>query len=193
MNTPVDLDPSDKALVLACRRGDEAAWEALIKRYQRLIYSIPRRAGLDESLSSDVFQNVFAILVEKLGGIERPERIQAWLVTTTRRETWRVILGRKDPRLASAESEDGEMAAVELADTGPLPDQILERMEYQHQIRMAVDSLDERCQTLITLLFYRSDPPAYSEVAETLGIPEGSIGPTRGRCLQKLMQLLDKM
>ncbi|HKP86921.1 MAG TPA: sigma-70 family RNA polymerase sigma factor [Blastocatellia bacterium] len=189
----MNIETSDKALVLACRRGDEAAWEALIKRYQRLVYSIPRRAGLDEPSASDVFQNVFAILIKKLDRIEQPERIQAWLVTTTRRETRRAIVSQKDSRLASFDNEDGEAEAFEMADQAPLQEEVLLRLESQHQIRMAVESLDERCRKMIALLFYRADPPPYSEIAQALGVPEGSVGPTRARCLQKLMRLLERV
>src|SRR6185369_17971886 len=99
------MNLSDEALVLACRRGDETAWEALIERFQRLIYSIPRRAGLDEDAAADVFQNIFANLVERLDRIEQPDRIHAWLVTTAKRETWRAVLSRNDSRYASAEDE----------------------------------------------------------------------------------------
>jgi hypothetical protein len=58
------MEPSDEALILACRRGDAAAWETLIARYQRLVYSIPRRAGLDADLSAEVFQQVFTVLLQ---------------------------------------------------------------------------------------------------------------------------------
>ena len=60
------MEPSDEALVLACRSGDAAAWETLIARYQRLVFSIPRRVGLDTDLSAEVFQQVFTILLERL-------------------------------------------------------------------------------------------------------------------------------
>src|SRR5690242_11091622 len=88
------MNLSDEALVLACRRGDEAAWETLVERFQRLIYTIARRAGLDEDAATDVFQNVFASLVERLDRIEQPDRIQAWLVTAAKRESWRAVLSR---------------------------------------------------------------------------------------------------
>src|SRR5919204_2083311 len=84
------MELSDEALIWACRRGEAAAWEALVARYQRLVYAVPRRAGLNEEASGEVFQRVFAVLVEQLDRIEQPERIRAWLVTTARRETWRV-------------------------------------------------------------------------------------------------------
>jgi len=181
------MEPTDEALVLACRRGDAAAWEALVARYQRLIYSIPRRAGLAEDLAADVFQHVFATLVERLDHIEQPERISAWLVTTARRESWRI--GRKEARGRPLAEDEDESAAV--PDHSDLPDEVVVRMESQHTIRLAVDALDERCRKLIALLYFRSDPSPYADIAIALGTSEGSIGPTRARCLQKLRRSLE--
>jgi RNA polymerase sigma factor (sigma-70 family) len=180
------MEPTDEELVLACRQGDAAAWEMLVNRYQRLVYSIPRRAGLGEDMAADVFQQVFATLVERLDQIEQPERIGAWLVTTARRESWRV--GRRE-RL-SRPSLDDESETTELVDGSDLPDEVALRLEAQHTIRVAVEALDERCRVLIQMLFYRPDPPPYADIAARLGASEGSIGPTRARCLQKLRQLL---
>jgi RNA polymerase sigma factor (sigma-70 family) len=184
------MNLSDEALVLACQRGDEAAWETLVERFQRLIYTIARRAGLDEDAATDVFQNVFASLVERLDRIEQPARIQAWLVTTAKRETWRAVSERKQSRAAATNEEGEEDALDRLPDQSLLPDQLLLELEKQHNLRTAVGSLDERCSRLLTLLFYRAEPPAYAEVAAALGISEGSIGPTRARCLQKLLRTL---
>lgn len=183
---------SDEALVLACRRGDEAAWEALILRYQRLIYSIPRRAGLDKDQADEVFQQVFTTLLETLGRIEQPALIKAWLVTIARRETWRLI--RRESLLRGAtRASDGEAdEAKDPPDSALLPDELLIRLEEQHAIYNAVALLDERCRRLLTLLFYRPDPPPYAEVAAELGMSEGSVGPTRARCLQKLRRCLGK-
>ena len=81
------MQPTDKELLIACRKGDESSWVALVDRYQRLIYSIPRRAGLNEDQAGEVFQEVFATLVQKLNDISDPDRLHAWLVTTARRKT----------------------------------------------------------------------------------------------------------
>ncbi|HLG13905.1 MAG TPA: sigma-70 family RNA polymerase sigma factor [Blastocatellia bacterium] len=186
------MEPSDEALVLACLKGDEAAWEALIRRYERLVYTVPRRAGLDEDASTEVFQTVFATLVEKLDRIEQPDRIAAWLVTTAKRATWRLVYSQKQLRSSAADEESHQTELDQLADESPLPDQAIERLETQHQVRMAVGALDQRCRDLLTVLFYRPEPPAYSEVAAALGMTHGSIGPTRARCLQKLLALLEK-
>src|SRR5215208_332599 len=106
------MDLTDEALVSACCSGDETAWETLINRYQRLVYSIPRRAGLDEFSSAEVFQNVFTILVESLGRIRQPDRIQAWLVTTARRETWRFVRKQKESAAMTISHEDDEGGAL---------------------------------------------------------------------------------
>jgi len=186
------MERSDEAIVAACRRGDESAWESLVKRYQRLVYSIPRRAGLDEDAAADIFQNVFASLVERLDAIEQPDRVSAWLVTAARRETWRVVLNQKASRSNIIQGEGEEDPLLEIQDDAPLAEEEMLRLEKQHQVRLAVESLDERCQQLLKLLFYSSEPPPYSKVAAELGLPEGSIGPNRARCLQKLLRILKK-
>jgi len=186
------MQPTDKELLIACRQGDESSWEALVDRYQRLIYTIPRRAGLNEDQAGEVFQEVFVTLFEKLNEINDPDRLHAWLVTTARRKTWRLLSKERfrhadhlhDPR------EDEEILATAVDET-PLPDEILVRLEQQHRVRMAVASLDERCRELLTMLYYRPEPAPYSEIAAAFGTSEGSIGPTRARCLQKLIRLLE--
>ena len=180
----------DEQLLAACRRGDEGAWEALVLRYQRLIYAIPRRAGLDEDAAAEIFQDVFTTLLESIETIEQPSRLQAWLVTTAKRKTWRVI-GRAKP-LRSFTPEEGESEMYDLADEGALPDEALARLEEQHLVRAALADLGGRCETLLRLLFYAPEPPPYSEIAAALGTSEGSIGPTRARCLKKLLGVLKK-
>ena len=181
------MEPSDEALVLACRRGDAAAWETLIARYQRLVFSIPRRAGLDADLAAEVFQQVFTILLERIDQIEQPMYIGAWLATTARREARRVRWRERSSSLALRVGEHND----DILDTALLPDEVLLRLEEQHKIRTAVAALGDRCRTLLTLLFYRPEPPTYADIAVIIGTTEGSVGPTRARCLQKLRQLLD--
>ena len=80
---------SDAALVRACLAGDEDAWEELVDRYGRLVYSIPRRLGLSAVDADDVFQNVFAALFRRLADLRDQSRLTSWLITTTYRECWR--------------------------------------------------------------------------------------------------------
>jgi RNA polymerase sigma factor (sigma-70 family) len=185
------MENSDSQLVLACRRGDQLAWEKLIQRYQRLIFAIPRRAGLDEDQAAEVFQEVFATLCQRINDIEEPERLRAWLVTTARRKTWRVIQKAQHWQQSGVDEEEDANDIV-ITDDAPLPDEQLMILEEQHRIRTALSQLDERCQKLLQMLFYVAAPPPYSEIARILGTSEGSIGPTRARCLEKLMRILEK-
>lgn len=183
------MEPNDEALVQDCRRGDAAAWEALVMRYQRLVYAIARRAGLDNDQSAEAFQNVFVALVEHLDRIEQPARVGAWLATAARYEALRV---RRRIRAAATPDIESPLHAAYLLDDTPLDNALLQ-LEEQNQIRKAMTMLDERCRTLVTLLFYRPDPPPYAEIAGLLGISEGSIGPTRARCLAKVRRLLEEI
>ena len=184
------MEPSDEALILACRQGDASAWETLSARYRGLIYNVGRRIGLDTEQAADVCQNVFAILVRKLDRIEQPAQIGAWLVTTTRHEAWKLLQREHASEMTVSYDADEINPRTEDA---LLPDERLLRLEEQHKVAGAVAALDERCRKLLILLFYRPDPAPYAEAAATLGIPEGSIGPLRGRCLRKLRGILNSM
>jgi RNA polymerase sigma factor (sigma-70 family) len=188
------LMPTDDnaALLRACRAGDHEAWETLVRRYQRLIYAIPRRAGLDEDQAAEVFQRVCIALFKSLDRIDQADRLGAWLATTARRESWRLLRQLRSDSSLNDGDDDGPI--LQIADSALLPDELIEQAERQHTVRRAVGELEERCQRILRLLFYYADePPPYTEVAATLGIPEGSIGPTRARCLRKLQQILDDL
>lgn len=180
------MEPSDADLLEACTRADNEAWSTLVRRYQRLVYSIPRRSGLDEDAAAEVFQCVFVSLLEHLDTLEQPHRVSAWLVTTAKHETWRVARRAAASRDVRA-PEDG---AAELPDPDILAEDQLVRIEEQTTLRQAVDSLDERCRELVMLLFYSEERLRYGEIAARLGMAEGSVGPIRGRCLERLRQLL---
>jgi len=94
--------------------------------------------------------------------------------------------------IAGVIEETGEDELSKLADEALLPDEALIQLEEQHGVRLAVSQLDERCGKLLTLLFYEDEPLPYTEIAARIGVPEGSIGPTRARCLQKLLKILEK-
>jgi RNA polymerase sigma factor (sigma-70 family) len=179
------MERADTALIEACRAGDQTAWEELIRRYQRLIYSIPLRAGLDQDSAAEVFQLVFTKLYEKLDTLTQPERLSAWLVTTAKRECW-AQQRRQQRSLGLTQPDPDDPSEPEWPDPGLLPDEVLERMERQHLVRQALAQLDERCRLLLQLLFFQPEPPPYAEIAAQLGTSEGSIGPTRARCFQKL-------
>ena len=179
---------SDPELIEACLKGSGQAWEALLVRYQRLIYSIPLRYGMPEHDANDVFQNVSLLLWENLGHVRDRARLGAWLVITTRRECWRLMRQRRqDIPVLEGDALD------KLLPVGPLSEDEFLAIEQQSQIRAAVECLDAPCRELLTLLFYTEPRPAYSEIAQSLTVPEGSIGPTRSRFLEKLLKILENM
>lgn len=186
------LDPlTDAELVQRCRQGSEVAWRALVVRFQRLIYTVPRRAGLGEDAAADVFQLTFSRLFDHLDRIEQPDRIQAWLVTTARFETLRLLRERSRQVSMTPSTQgggdDNDVDPMELiADDAALPEDQLSDLQQQHRVRRAVAQLDERSQALVELLFLQDEPLPYAEIALRLGIAEGSIGPTRARVLSKL-------
>jgi RNA polymerase sigma factor (sigma-70 family) len=178
----------DPELIEACLKGSGQAWEALLVRYQRLIYSIPLRYGLPEHDANDIFQNVSLLLWENLGRVRDRARLGAWLVITARRECWRMIRQRKQHGIVS---EAGSLD--ETLPTGAHSEDEFLALERQSQVRAAIDHLEAPCRELLTLLFYAEPRPAYSEIAQSLTLREGSIGPTRSRCLEKLMKILENM
>ena len=175
-------------LVEACLKGNSQAWEALLVRYQRLIYSIPLRYGLAVPDADDIFQNVSLLLLENLARLRNRQQLGAWLATTTRRECWRVLRQQQQVTLFSRTRDLEEQVP-----SGQHSDEDFLELERQSIIRSAVDLLGPSCHHLLMLLFYAEPRPSYAEIARTLAFPEGSIGPTRARCLAKLMKILEKM
>ena len=189
--SPRALEESDAELVAACRHGDENAWNDLVDRYQRLIITVPRRAGLSEEQAADVLQEVFLTLLEKLDDIKQPEKIRSWIVTTAKFKTWGMIRGKKGIYLPESEEEmEAEMA--KLPDAAPLADERLIELEEQHLIRTALKRLEDKCQTILSMIYLRERAATYAEVAREIGVGETSISPLRARCLKKLAKILEK-
>lgn len=192
MQQQEELDSlSDAELVARCKSGSKKAWEHFVRRFQRLIFTVPRRAGLDEDQAADVFQIVFTKAFEHLDTIDQPDRIQAWLVTTAKRET--IVLMRRGKATVSIDDSDDDEPqneAYAIADPDPLPEEQLEALQLQRQLRLALESLDPKTQEFARLLFLQEEPLPYAEIAARLGISEGSIGPMRARCLEKLRTAL---
>ena len=185
------LERTDAELVKACRRGDETAWNTLVERFQRLIITIPRRAGLSEEQAADVFQEVFLTLFEKLNEIEQAEKIRSWLVTTAKFKTWGAV--RKAKNIYSpATDEEMETEMANLPDAAPLADARLVEIEQQHQIRTALNHLEEKCRAILSMIYLRDTAASYAEVALEIGVGETSISPLRTRCLKKLAKILEK-
>lgn len=177
----------DARLVALCLQGQASAWRGLVLRHQRVVFAVARRAGLDDHDAADVLQTVFARLFEHLGRLAQPERLHAWVVTTARRETLALLRHRQRWRSGPGGDADEEDPLARLPDSSPLAEQRLSDLQQAHHLRLALDDLDERCRTLLSLLFADEDERLpYGEIGQRLGIAQGSIGPTRGRCLDKL-------
>lgn len=170
----------DAALVQACVAGDQDAWEQLVEKYVRLVYSVARRCGLNEADADDVMQVVFTTLFRRLHGLRDQNRLSSWLITTTYRESWRV--GKTSGRHV-------ELTTTVVDEQEP-PVELAARSERDQLVRAAMADLDERCRDLLVALFLEDDGAAYVDVAQRLGMPVGSIGPTRARCFKKLESLL---
>ena len=165
-------------------RGTRLAWDALVDRFGALVWSVARAHRLSAVDAADVSQTTWLRLVERLGAIQQPERLGAWLATTARRECLAVIRRRSRQVLVDDESE-----LVDAALDEPAPDGPLLRAEEHLALAAAFGRLAERCQRLLRLLMV-DPPPPYEDVAAALGMPMGSVGPTRARCLQRLKREL---
>jgi RNA polymerase sigma factor (sigma-70 family) len=193
VSTPLS-DLSDEDLWKLCQRGGQAAWAVLVRRYQRLIYTIPRRAGMGDDAAADIFQFTFSRLFENLDRLDDASRLRAWLVTTAKRETLRQLeLTRRmaDPSSGAGSADDDSEDPIDaIPDPAPLAETLLSDLQQQDALRRAVERLDDKSRRFVELLFLQEEPLPYAEIAARLGIAEGSIGPTRSRVLAKLRTLL---
>jgi len=168
-------------LVARAKTGDKQAWDALVERYAPLIWSICRPYRLDGADAANVSQTVWLHLVHHLGNLRDPAALPGWLATSTRRECGRAVRAARGP-LADGSELDAESLPGEQAATA---EQDLLAVERQAALREAFGDLPADWQRLIALL--AADPPLpYAEINARLGIPVGSIGPARRRCLDKL-------
>ena len=173
--------PAVADLVARARNGDKQAWDALVERYAPLIWSICRRHGLGDPDAKDVGQNVWLKLAGQLEKIRLPAALPGWLATTTRRECGCIL------RAAPGSRDTGQAPAAETIpddDARTAEDELL-AAERHAALREAFADLPPCCQQLIALLT-ENPPPSYAQISARLGLPAGSIGPSRGRCLDKL-------
>jgi RNA polymerase sigma factor (sigma-70 family) len=178
---PVRDNPVVIDLVTRAGQGDKQAWDALVERYIPLIWSICRRHRLGDADADDVGQSVWLQLVQQLPSIRDPAALPSWLATVTRWECLRVLGAARGP-LAAGYELDAETVPDEQARTA---EQELPAAERHAALREAFQDLPPPDQRLILLLL-RDPPVPYAQISARLGIPVGSIGPTRRRCLDTL-------
>ncbi len=176
--------PDVASLVRHAADGDRHAWEGLVDQYARLIWSITVDFKLTESDASDVAQTTWLRLLQHIDRIEYPDRVGSWLAATARNECLRSLAARK--RVVPVH-DDVELTSVVAHEPGV--DERLLADERDQVVRDALSRLPRRWQRLLEMLM--ADPPvSYADISDELGLPVGSIGPTRGRCLARLRVLL---
>ncbi len=167
---------TDADLLRRCRHRDAEAWNELVSRYERLVYTVALRNGLGAEDAADVTQSTFVALVDALDRLRDDEKIASWLMTVARRQAWRTRnLSRRTTSLDAAPEGTTEPFA-DWATTTALHD--------------ALSTLGGTCRELLLALYFEPDSPSYAEIARRFGRSIGGIGPLRGRCLDKLRVVL---
>jgi RNA polymerase sigma factor (sigma-70 family) len=175
----------DEWLVQGCLQGNPQAWEALIDKYKRLIYSIPIKYGASPEDAADVFQAVCIEVLNSLPQLKSAHSLRSWLITVTIRQSYRwkkkqanhIELDAMEPDVAES------IASISHPDT-------FAQLEQEQIVRDVVSQLSPRHRELVRLLFFEQPALPYAEVAQRLGLATGSIGFIRGRCLDKLRKAL---
>jgi len=188
---PTDMGDGDTdnryehiAVLLEAARADpRGGMDPLIIELTPLLWHVARAQGLDAAHCADVVQTTWLNLLRSLADIHTPAALTAWLVTATKREAWRAKDAHRNETLA------GDETFVDLLDgsAGPVDQALV--ADQRRRLWKAVDQLSTRCQQLLRVVAF-TPRPDYGLVANRLGMPKGSIGPTRGRCLAKLRELL---
>lgn len=178
-------DSSTVELVRAADAGDERAWELIVARYSGLVWGVARSYRLGESAAADVVQTTWLRLVQHLSRIRKPEALGGWLATTTHRGALAALrqVARERPT-----HDDHAVWATDQVEGSP-EDQIV-AASVGDVLWPYVDRLPQRCRTLLRMLM-ADPPPTYQDVSTALGMPIGSIGPTRARCLECLRRMLE--
>lgn len=184
------VSPDDTGLLVrGAADGDETAWRGLVTRFSGLVWAVARAHRLTHADAADVYQTTWLRLAEHIGRIEHPDRIGAWLATAARRECLQSL------RSAAKAAPTDDMDRLDIAPAvgNPTEEAVLaaetEREDAARAAAMwrAFGQLSGRCRELLRILM-ATPPPSYAEVAAALGLPLGSIGPTRARCLQRLRE-----
>ena len=161
----------DRDLIRACHKGQVGAWQLLLDKYERIVYSVPRKYGLSPADAADITQLTFTILVQSIDNMPEDSTLGAWLTTVARRHTWRRLQRTRREKLNTFN--------------------VLEHLELTEWLDHGLLLISKRCRDLLSALYLDPEQPSYAQVAERFGMAVGSIGPTRIRCLERLRQVLE--
>lgn len=172
-----DAEPGDHELLHRCIAGDGEAWEQIVGRYERLVFSVALKNGLSREDAADITQLTFVALLDSIAVVRSDSSLPSWLMTVARRQAWRV-------RRRTARELPWPTDLVESGST-------LEDYERVAVVHAGLAQLGTRCRQLLYALFFDPDAPPYAVIADRLQCAVGTIGPQRARCLQRLRVLLD--
>lgn len=180
---PETLTSRAAALFSAFRSGDEAKVGELVDLLTPILWHTVRAQRVDHQLAEDVVQTTWLALVRNAESISEPQAVLQWLIVTARRESWRVVKREDRVEPTDFEAEDPNLPVSDL------PEDVVLRDDADARLWQHIAALSDRCQALLRVIAF-ADRPDYAAVAQALAMPVGSIGPTRGRCLAKLRELL---
>jgi RNA polymerase sigma factor (sigma-70 family) len=176
----------DERLVKECLEGNQDAWNAILEKYRRLIYSVPIRYGLSPDAAGDIYQQVCVQLLEALPDLRNPESLPAWLIKVAAHRSfqWAGRERRFQPFDFEAHADEGPVAPE-------MTDALVRDFERQQILHEALSKVPFRCGELIRMLFFETPAVPYEEAAKRLGLATGSIGFIRMRCLKRLRTELE--
>ena len=192
-----DADDGLGSLVAGALDGHQAAWDALVSRLQRVVWKAVNMMTTDPDVRDDAFAATWLRLAERLDTVREPEKLPGWLATTATNEVRQIIRRRGPVELsltstwhAGADVGPSDLGDRLVGDDGEHAGEMM-RSEERAVLRAAFARLDDGCREVITVLVLTDPPLPYDEASAVLGRPIGSLGPTRGRCLEKLKRLLE--
>lgn len=192
-----DADDGLESLVAGALGGHQAAWDALVGRLQRVVWKAVNMMTTDPDVRDDAFAATWLRLAERLDTIREPEKLPGWLATTATNEVRQIIRRRGPAELslsstwhAGTSTGSSDLGDRLVGDVGEHAGAMM-RSEERAVVRSAFAQLDEGCREVITVLVLTEPPVPYDEASAILDRPIGSLGPTRGRCLEKLKRILE--
>jgi RNA polymerase sigma factor (sigma-70 family) len=176
----------DEDLVSECLQGNQEAWCSLVDKYRNLVYSVPMKYRMPPEDAADVFQSVWTDLFSELPRLRSAGCLRSWLVTVAGHKCYQ--WKRKQNILAQSSDTVSELAAPHVSYLD-----WKQEVEREQMLREALGDLPPRCREMVRMLFFEQPALPYKDIAERLGLAEGSIGFIRGRCLKKLRTALEQM
>jgi len=174
--------------VAACLRGDQGAWETLVRSHAGLVYTVIRRCGIGDDEAADLFQEVWVAAWDGLASLRDGRGLTSWLATVAARSATRAVKRRDRHPVATGEQYEAEVQIAQ--DAGPRPEEVVLERERNATLRAAIAALTERDRKIVHYFFYDPSAPSYIEIASRLGVSPETVGPLRTRCLRRLRTAL---